>query len=56
MNFVNAATDYRQVGMDCFKECVVRFDRDVVMGHEKACMSGCVKVNLQMFTHYATRL
>ena len=54
-DFVAAATDYSKVGLDCFNTCVTRFDRDVVLGMEKACLGGCLTVNLQMFTHYANQ-
>jgi hypothetical protein len=52
-NFVLAAKDYSLVGMECFNECVISFERDKVQDREKVCMAGCIGINLTSFTNYA---
>jgi len=53
--FLSAANDYSQQGMDCFNTCVTKFEKDSVLGFEKRCMQGCLQVSFQIYTTYATR-
>jgi hypothetical protein len=56
--FIRAASDYSQLGIDCFNMCVdpnKEVTQDQIRGMEKRCMDGCLTVNLQIFTTYGTQ-
>ena len=48
-SYIRAASDYSQLGLDCFNMCIDPSGEskvDTLLGMEKRCMDGCISVNL----------